>query len=144
MSELKISKIKKGIVIDHIPAGLGVKLYYYLKLNESPYTVALITNAESKKYVTKDIIKIYNHVHVEFTVLGLIDKNITVSIVENGELIKKELTLPERVENVIFCKNPRCITSTEKQIPHVFELKNTQSEQYSCIYCEEPAKNFEL
>lgn len=145
MGLLNINRIDNGIVIDHIKAGLGVKLYYYLDLDKSPFTVALITNAESEKHDKKDILKIENILDLDYTVLGLIDRNITINIVENGIITSKsKLNLPQKVEDVICCKNPRCITSIEKQIPHVFYLKNVEKGQYSCAYCEDMVERFEI
>ena len=112
---LTINSIKNGIVIDHISAGLGTRIFNYLGLDKVDYSVALIMNAESAKLEKKDIIKIENHIDIDYTVLGLIDPNITVDIIENEVIREKiKLSLPDKVENVIKCKNPRCITSIEK------------------------------
>jgi aspartate carbamoyltransferase regulatory subunit len=135
---LNIEKIKNGIVIDHIKAGQGIKIFNWLGLDKAPYTVAFVINASSGKIGKKDVIKIDNDITINFDVLGLIDPNITVSIIEN-ELIadKIKLKLPEKVENVLICKNPRCITSTEKYVPHVFHLENPELQTYRCEYCDE-------
>jgi aspartate carbamoyltransferase regulatory subunit len=135
---LNIDKIKKGIVIDHIKAGQGIKIFNWLGLDKSPYTVAFVINANSKKLGKKDIIKIDNTITINFDVLGLIDPNITVILIEGQKIKDKiKLKLPDKVENVLICKNPRCITSTEKYIPHVFHLENPALQTYRCEYCDE-------
>ena len=135
---LEITSIEKGIVIDHIPAGYGIKLFHLLKLEKADYTVALINNAFSKKRGKKDIIKINNTIEFDVEFLGLINADITVNIIEGGKIIKKlRLTVPERVVNVIHCKNPRCITSTEKYVPQIFKLVNAKRREYRCEYCDE-------
>jgi aspartate carbamoyltransferase regulatory subunit len=135
---LNIDKIKNGIVIDHIKAGQGIRIFNWLGLDKSPYTVAFVVNASSRHMGRKDIIKIDNTITINFNVLGLIDPNITVNIIENEEITEKiKLKLPEKVENVILCKNPRCITSTEKYIPHIFHLENGELRTYRCEYCDE-------
>jgi aspartate carbamoyltransferase regulatory subunit len=135
---LNIEKIKNGIVIDHIKAGLGIRIFNWLGLDKVPYTVAFVANANSAKCEKKDIIKIDNTILINFDVLGLIDPNITVSIIENELVTKKiKLQLPEKVENVIKCKNPRCISSTEKYLTHVFHLENKEQRTYRCEYCDE-------
>jgi aspartate carbamoyltransferase regulatory subunit len=135
---LNIDKIKSGIVIDHIKAGQGIHIFNWLGLDRSPYTVAFVVNASSRRMNRKDIIKIDNTIAINFNILGLIDPNITVNVIENEEITEKiNLRLPEKVENVILCKNPRCITSTEKYIPHIFHLENTELRTYRCEYCDE-------
>jgi aspartate carbamoyltransferase regulatory subunit len=135
---LNIDKIKNGIVIDHIRAGQGIRIFNWLGLDKAPYTVAFVVNANSKKMGKKDIIKIDNAITINFDVLGLIDSNITVNLIEDQNRTKKiKLQLPERVENVLICKNPRCITSTEKYIPHIFHLANSKLQTYRCEYCDE-------
>jgi len=135
---LNIEKIKNGIVIDHIKAGLGIKIFNWLGLDKVPYTVAFVANANSTKCEKKDIIKIDNTIMINFDVLGLIDPNITVSVIENERVTKKiKLQLPQKVENVLICKNPRCITSTEKYLTHVFHLENKDRRTYRCEYCDE-------
>lgn len=133
-----INSIKKGIVLDHIKAGLGVKIFNYLGLDKADFTVALIMNAPSEKLGKKDIVKIENVIDLDYTMLGLIDPNITIDIIDE-EVIKEKikLKLPERVENVIKCKNPRCVTSIEKYVPHVFTLVNESKGEYKCQYCDE-------
>jgi len=135
---LNIEEIKNGIVIDHIKAGLGIRIYNWLSLDKAPYTVAFVANATSEKCGRKDIIKIDNTISINTDVLGLIDPNITVNIIENERITKKiKLSLPEKVENVLICKNPRCISSTEKYITHVFHLENPELRTYRCEYCDE-------
>jgi aspartate carbamoyltransferase regulatory subunit len=135
---LNIDKIKNGIVIDHIRAGQGIRIFNWLGLDKAPYTVAFVVNANSKIIGKKDIIKIDNAITINFDVLGLIDPNITVNVIEDQEITKKiKLQLPERVENVLICKNPRCITSTEKYTPHIFHLENARLQSYRCEYCDD-------
>ncbi|MDR2193811.1 MAG: aspartate carbamoyltransferase regulatory subunit [Treponema sp.] len=135
---LNIAKIKNGIVIDHIKAGQGIKIFNWLGLDKTHDMVAFVVNAESPTMGRKDIIKIDNTIAINFEVLGLIDPNITVNIIENEEIREKiRLRLPERVENILHCKNPRCITSTEPYIPHVFRLENGDLRSYRCEYCDE-------
>lgn len=135
---LIIDKIQNGIVIDHIKAGQGLRVFNWLGLGKSPHTVAFVVNAASSQMGTKDIIKIYDTISINYGLLGLIDPNITVNIIENQEIIKKiTLQLPEQVENVLICKNPRCITSTEHYVPHIFRLTDTATQTYRCEYCDE-------
>jgi aspartate carbamoyltransferase regulatory subunit len=133
-----INSIKKGIVIDHIRAGAGIKIFNYLGLEKANFTVALIMNAESTKRGKKDIIKIENVIDMDFTVLGFIDPTLTINVIE-GEVIKEKikLKLPKTVENVIKCKNPRCITSVEASINHIFHLVDEKKGEYRCEYCDE-------
>lgn len=132
-----IGQIKNGIVLDHITAGMGMELYNILGLDRLNCQVALIKNAESKKMGRKDIIKIDEAIDVDLDVLGYIDSNITVNIIKDGKRIKRShLEVPERVTNIIRCKNPRCITTTEQELPHVFQLTNREKKIYRCIYCE--------
>lgn len=135
---LNIEEIKNGIVIDHIKAGLGIRIFNWLGLDKANYTVAFVANASSNKFERKDIIKIDNNIDINFDVLGLIDPNITVSIIENEHVTEKiKLQLPKKVENVLICKNPRCISSTEKYLTHVFHLENSENRTYRCEYCDE-------
>jgi len=135
---LNIEEIKNGIVIDHIKAGLGIRIFNWLSLDKAPYTVAFVANATSEKCGRKDIIKIDNTISINTDVLGLIDPNITVNIIENERITRKiKLSIPEKVENVLICKNPRCISSTEKYITHVFHLENPDLRTYRCEYCDE-------
>ena len=135
---LNIEKIRNGIVIDHIKAGQGIKIFNWLGLDKSPHTVAFVVNANSRDMGKKDIIKIDNTIAINYDILGLIDPNITVNIIENEVITEKiKIQLPEKVENVLLCKNPRCITSTEKYIPHIFHLDNMEMRTYRCKYCDE-------
>lgn len=135
---LTITSIKKGIVIDHIQAGMGVKIFNYLELDKvREYPVALIINANSVKYGKKDIIKIENNIDIDLTVLGAFDSNMTINIIEDEKVSKKlDLKLPEKVEGIFTCKNPRCITSVEREISQKFELVNSEKGIYKCHYCD--------
>lgn len=138
---MNIDSIKNGIVIDHITAGKGMQLYKLLRLDELDCSVALIKNAASRKMGKKDIIKIDAEFPVNMDILGYVDPDVTVDIIHDGKLVeKKELTLPERLTNVIYCKNPRCISSTEQELPHVFLLSDRAKRVYRCMYCETKAK----
>ena len=136
-----VDAIKNGIVIDHITAGNAMELYSILNLDELDCTVAILKNVPSKKKGKKDIIKIDTLIDVDFDVLGYVDPNITVSVIKEGTVEKKlEMTLPETVTNVLKCKNPRCITSTEQELDHVFKLTDSKRRIYRCIYCESQSK----
>ncbi|MDR2632697.1 MAG: aspartate carbamoyltransferase regulatory subunit [Treponema sp.] len=133
-----LAQIKNGIVIDHIKAGQGIRIFNWLGLDKTPHTVAFVVNASSCRMERKDIIKINETIAINFDVLSFIDPNITVNIIKNACVSEKiSLFLPERVENVLICKNPRCITSTETYIPHVFHLENPDLRTYRCEYCDE-------
>ena len=133
-----VNSIERGIVIDLITAGTGNRILDYLKIDTKKNTVAFIMNATSKKHGRKDLIKIENVTDVDLTVLGLLDPNATVNIIENGKIVKKiNLALPQTVTNVIKCKNPRCVTSVERNAPHIFHLMNAQTREYRCEYCDE-------
>lgn len=132
-----IGQIKNGIVLDHITAGMGMELYNVLGLDRLNCQVALIKNAESKKMGKKDIIKIDEVIDMDLDALGYIDANITVNIIKDGKLFKrKHLEVPQQVTDIIRCKNPRCITTTEQELPHVFRLTNREKKIYRCMYCE--------
>lgn len=136
-----VDAIKNGIVIDHITAGHAMELYSILNLDELDCTVAILKNVPSKKKGKKDIIKIDTLIDVDFDVLGYVDPNITVSIIKEGKVEKKlEMTLPATVTNVLKCKNPRCITSTEQELDHIFKLTDVKRRIYRCIYCESQSK----
>ena len=135
---LNIDEIKNGIVIDHIKAGLGIRVFNWLGLDKTPYTVAFVVNAHSKRMGKKDIIKIDNTIKINFNILGLIDPDITVNVIQNEVITEKiKLQLPDTVEDILLCINPRCITSTEKYIPHIFHLDNHEMGTYRCEYCDE-------
>ena len=138
---MNIDSITNGIVIDHITAGRGMKLYNLLKLDELDSSVAIIKNVNSKKMGKKDIIKIDEALDVNLDALGYIDNGITINTIENGvKTNKRHCELPERIVNVVKCKNPRCITSVEQEIDHVFKLTDRENKVYRCIYCEMKAK----
>ena len=135
---LNIDKIRNGIVIDHIKAGQGIKIFNWLGLDKSPHTVAFVVNASSQRHSRKDIIKIDNTIDINYNILGLIDPNITVNIIEDEKVAEKIiLKLPDRVKNVFLCKNPRCITTTENYVTHTFILENAEKGTYRCEYCDE-------
>jgi len=124
-------------VLDHIKAGKGMEIYRLLRLEQMECSVAIVQNARSTKYGKKDIIKIDNMIELDMDMLGYIDPNITINIVENGKLYeKRHLELPEKLTNVIKCHNPRCITSTEQEIKHIFVLADRERKIYRCIYCD--------
>ena len=136
---MNIDSIQNGVVIDHITAGKCMRLYELLNLASLDVSVALIKNVNSKKMGKKDIIKVEGPLDiVDFDVLGFIDHNITVNIIKDGVLTdKKELHLPDSITNVLHCKNPRCITSIEQELKHIFILTDKEKGLYSCKYCEE-------
>jgi len=136
-----IGQIRDGIVLDHITAGKGMEIYRILGLDKLECTVAMIKNADSEKMGKKDIIKIGEVIDLDFTVLGYIDPGITVNIIRDGARVKRErLSLPETVKNIIRCTNPRCITSCEQELDHVFRLSNAEKRVYRCIYCDTVAR----
>ena len=137
---MNIDSIKTGIVIDHIKAGDGMRIYNFLNLGEMDCSVALIKNASSRKMGKKDIIKVDIVPDTDLNALGFIDPNITLNIIENGERVRKyHPELPERMTNILKCKNPRCITTTEQELPHVFVLVDREKGEYRCLYCESKA-----
>ena len=139
---MNVDSIRDGIVIDHIAAGFGMKLYHLLGLETLDAPVAMITNAVSAKRGRKDIIKIDAKFDVDFDVIGYVDPGATVNIIRDGELReKKRIDMPERLVNVIRCRNPRCITSTEQELDHVFRLADRARKEYRCVYCETKAGN---
>ena len=139
---MNIDSIKNGIVIDHITAGKGMELYRLLSLGDLDCTVALIKNVTSQKMGKKDIIKIDADIDLSMDILGYVDQNVTVNIIRGGEIVeKKSIGLPERLTNVIYCKNPRCITTTEQELAHVFRLTDPQNRVYRCLYCEAKAES---
>ncbi len=136
-----IGTIVDGIVIDHIPAGRGMELYGYLGLDKLDCEVALIKNAASGKLGKKDILKVNEVIDLNFDLLGYIDPHITVNIIRGGERVEKRHPgLPREIHGIIKCKNPRCITSTEQEIEHVFRLTDRENRVYRCIYCDTKAK----
>ncbi|MCR5427587.1 MAG: aspartate carbamoyltransferase regulatory subunit [Lachnospiraceae bacterium] len=134
---MNIDGITNGLVIDHIEAGKGMELYNALHLGDLECSVALIKNVVSHKMGKKDIIKVDEVIDVDLNVLGFIDPNITVNTIKNNEIVSKaHIELPQKVTNIIKCKNPRCITSVEQELPHVFKLTDPEKRIYRCIYCE--------
>ena len=137
---MKIGHIENGIVLDHITAGNGMNIYNVLNLGKLDCTVALIKNADSPKMGKKDIIKISTHLDLDLDVLGYLDPGVTVNIIHDGEVVEqRHVELPEKVVGVIKCKNPRCITSVEREIVHEFKLTDRAKGIYRCIYCEHQA-----
>lgn len=136
---LNISGIQEGFVLDHIQAGMSLQIYHDLKLDQLDCSVAIIKNARSNKMGKKDILKVECDINqLDLDVLAFIDHNITVNVIKDGEIVdKKELVLPKMIKNVIRCKNPRCITSIEQGLPHIFVLADEEKELYRCKYCEE-------
>ena len=138
---MTIDEIKNGIVIDHITAGLCIKIYTLLKLDNLECSVALIKNAPSRKMGKKDIIKIDADIELNTEILGYIDPDITVNIIKDGKNVeKKRIELPEKLTNVITCKNPRCVSTTEQELPQIFKLTDKENRIYRCLYCESKAK----
>ena len=138
---MKIGSIVNGIVIDHIPAGRVMELYYYLHLDEHDCEVSLIKNAAIDKCVKKDILKVNEIFDVNYEILGYIDTNITVNIIKDGVLVEKlHPSLPEKIVGIIKCKNPRCITSVEQELKHEFKLTDREKGIYRCIYCDTKAE----
>lgn len=135
---LNIGGIQEGVVMDHIMAGCAMDIYHYLELDKTDACVAIIKNAKSNVMGKKDIIKIEGKIDFDFDVLGVLDPNITINIIKNGVIAeKRKLHLPERVTNIIRCKNPRCITSIEQELPHRFKLTDRDRGIYRCEYCEQ-------
>lgn len=133
-----VNSIEKGIVIDHITAGLGTKILNYLDVDTSKHTVAFIMNAVSDKKGKKDVIKIADVTDIDLAALGLIDPDVTVNVIENHMVSRKiNLELPETVVNVIYCKNPRCVTSIEPSADHIFHLIDKENREYRCEYCDD-------
>ena len=138
---MNIDSIHNGIVLDHIKAGKAMEIYRFLGLDELDCSVAIIKNAPSKKQGKKDIIKIDSEMNLDLNILGFIDPQITVNVIKDGELVeKKHLTLPEQIRDVLKCRNPRCITSVEQELPHVFVLTDPEKAVYRCMYCETKAE----
>jgi len=138
---MRVDAIQNGIVIDHITAGRGMQLYELLGLQEMECPVALMLNAVSKKMGHKDIIKIDADIPVDVDVIGYVDPGATVNFIREGKLVKKQnIEMPKMLTNVIRCRNPRCITSVEQELDHVFRLTDAENKVYRCIYCETAAK----
>ena len=139
---LNVGKIEEGFVLDHIKAGKSLSIYHHLQLDKLDCTVAIIKNGRSNKLGKKDLSKVECHSNMlDLDVLAFIDHNITVNVIKDGEIVsKKELVLPKEIKNVIKCKNPRCITSIEQELPHIFVLADEEKEIYRCKYCEEKCR----
>ena len=137
---MTIDSIKNGIVIDHIAAGKAMELYQILGLDKLDCSVAIIKNVVSGKLGKKDIIKIDRNLDLDWDIIGYVDPNITVNIIKDGRQVeKRQLKLPETIRGVIHCKNPRCITSIEQELPQVFKLTDREKRVYRCLYCETQA-----
>ena len=137
---MNIDSIKNGIVIDHIKPKRALSIYNALKLGESDCSVAIITNVKSSKMGRKDIIKIDKNIDLDLNILGYLDPKMTINIIKDGERVdKKHIDLPNEVVNIIKCKNPRCITSIEQELKHIFILTDKEKETYRCKYCETSA-----
>lgn len=138
---MSIDSIKNGIVIDHIHAGGAMELYRLLNLDKLDCTVAIIKNAPSGLMGRKDIIKIDSMTDIDLTVIGYVDPGATINVIKDGRLFeKRKLTMPEKIVNVLRCKNPRCITSVEPDLPQIFRLTSPETHTYRCIYCETKAE----
>ncbi len=138
---MKIDAIKDGIVIDHITAGKAMDLYKLLKLEKMDCPVAIMQNVSSVKMGRKDIIKINGEFDLDMDILGYVDPNATVNVIKDSVLVeKRSIALPQKLTNVITCKNPRCITTTEQELPHIFKLTDPEGRVYRCVYCETKAK----
>ena len=138
---MNIDSIKNGIVIDHITAGRGMKIYQLLNLDALDCSVAIIKNGHSNKMGKKDIIKIDQEIPLDIDLLAYIDPGVTVNIIRDGKLVeKRKPNMPERVTNVMRCKNPRCITQVEQELDHVFVLTDAAEQVYRCLYCESAYK----
>lgn len=138
---MRVDAIKNGLVIDHITAGKAMEIVGLLKLDELDLPIAIIKNAPSKRLGKKDIIKIDGDIELNFEILGYVDPDVTVNVIKNGEIVeKKHAPLPETLNNVISCKNPRCISSCEQELPQIFKLTDRENRVYRCLYCETKAK----
>ena len=138
---MNIDSIQNGVVLDHIQAGKSMDIYRYLHLDQLDCSVAIIKNVRSGRMGKKDIIKIDSPMEVDLDVLGYISPTITVDVIRNGTVAeKKHIELPEKLTDIIKCKNPRCITTTEQEIHHIFRLTNREKREYRCIYCDAKAK----
>ena len=138
---MTVDEIKTGIVLDHITAGKGMQIYKLLELDKLDCSVALIRNAPSRKMGKKDIIKIDAEIELNTDIIGYVDPDITVNIIKDGKNVeKKSIDLPETLHNVLACKNPRCISTTEQELPQIFKLSDKENRIYRCLYCETKAK----
>ena len=139
---LNIDSIQNGIVLDHIKAGKAMELYRVLELNKLECSVAVLMNVSSTKMGHKDMIKISEDIEIGLDILGYIDPGITVNVIRDGKLVEKHsVDLPEKITGYLKCNNPRCITTTEQELPHVFLLTEPENRVYRCLYCETKANN---
>ena len=140
-NSLNVSSISEGFVLDHIKAGKSMEIYKYLNLDKLDCCIAIIKNADSNKMGKKDIIKIDGDININMDILGYVDPDVTVDIIKDGVLVeKKKIELPKTLKNVLFCKNPRCISATEQELPQIFTLADKENRVYRCLYCETKAK----
>ena len=138
---MEVTSIRNGIIIDHVPAGTALKVLQYLRIDPTSTKLALIMNTDSKQYGSKDIIKIEDAGDLNLDVLGFIARQATIDIVRGGKIVRKEKpNLPDHMVNVITCKNPRCVTTTERGIDQMFHLVHSERQEYRCDYCDEEAK----
>ena len=134
---LNIGRLAEGVVIDHIKAGGATQIYNYLQMDKWDTQIAIIKNATSKKMGRKDILKFEGPANVDLDMLGVLDPNITFNIIKNDKIVeKRHVRMPEMVENIIKCHNPRCITSIEQELPHKFKLTDPEKKIYRCVYCD--------
>lgn len=137
---MNVDSIRNGIVIDHISAGKGIKLYELLGLDSMDISVAFIKNVASKKAGKKDIIKIDGEMDIDYNLIGFVAPDATVNVIRDGKVVeKRNVEMPERLVNVLKCKNPRCITTCEQELQHVFKLTDKNNKVYRCVYCETKA-----
>ena len=143
---LNVGKIEEGFVLDHIKAGKSLDVYYQLQLDKLDCTVAIIKNARSNAMGKKDILKVECDINtLNLDILGFIDPNITVNVIKDGEIVeKRDIYLPQEIKGVIHCHNPRCITSIEQELPHIFVLSDAEKRVYRCKYCEEKYSSSEF
>ena len=138
---MEVTSIQNGIIIDHVPAGTSLKVLEYLKIDPAKTKLALIMNADSKRYGSKDIIKIEDDKDIDLDVLGFVARQATVDVVRGGKIVeKKQPNLPEHIVGVISCVNPRCVTTAEPGIKQMFHLVHSERLEYRCDYCDEEAK----
>lgn len=139
---MKVDSIRNGVVIDHITPGRGMQIYHFLGLDKLDCPIAIIMNAASRRMGKKDIIKVDIDLPLSLDALGYIDPDVTVNMIEDGALTRKyHPGLPPELVDIVKCKNPRCITTTEQELPHIFRLTDKEKRVYRCIYCEAQAKN---
>ncbi len=138
---MNVDSIQNGVVIDHITAGRAMRLYELLQLDKLDASVALIKNVSSKRMGKKDIIKVDAAIDIDLDLIGYVDPGATVNVIRSGEIVSKEsIPMPETLTNVLVCKNPRCISSTEQELPQIFKLTDRENKIYRCLYCETKAE----